>query len=216
MDEDVEWVTVVIDSNLGINTGRREVMVYKYSEGNTSGALVFLAKSLRSSAGRSVAVISIEGRKDRDGKWVVFTTDAGDEIWVNGFQWGYRGQGPQGLAVAARQLGFTQLTLDAIAAYKENEPWKVTQSALESKARRATAAALVQNLHKQIKDEQEANDMYSRMSVDAHSLGYEDVALQLRRVANDESGHKATLQHLLTRGISENYTPAPHERTKGR
>jgi hypothetical protein len=86
MDEDAEWVTVVIDSNLGRNTGRREVM----------------------GADRNV---------------------------------------------------------------------------------------FIRDVHKQIQDEQEAYEMYSRMAAAAASLGYEDVALQLRRVANDEAGHKSTLQH---------------------
>jgi rubrerythrin len=93
MDEDAEWVTVVIDSNLGRNTGRREVM----------GA----------------------------------------------------------------------------------DPVELKRN------------MLLKDLYKQIQDEQEAYNMYSSMAVVAHSLGYEDVAGHLRRVANDEAGHKSTLQHMV-------------------
>ena len=83
-------------------------------------SIEFLAKSLLKVEGK---VNVIEGRIDDSGdQWVVFLTDR-DSIMVNGFSWGYGGEGPRGLYDAAQKLGFTQLTREVISSIPMTKRW---------------------------------------------------------------------------------------------
>jgi len=91
--------------------------------GVTRMSTEFLAKNLLKVTGE---VISIEGSIDEwKDNWTTFVTDTGDTIMVNGFSWGYGGEGPRGLFDAAKALGFTQLTREAIAKIPMSSPWKM-------------------------------------------------------------------------------------------
>ena len=98
-------------------------MQYKEKpNGVTRMSIEFLAKSLLKTEGK---VNVIEGRIDDSGDmWVVFLTDR-DSIMVNGFSWGYGGEGPRGLYDAAQKLGFTQLTREVIASIPMNKRWQM-------------------------------------------------------------------------------------------
>ena len=58
--------------------------------------------------------------------WVVFTDPGGNEIAVDGFSWGYAGEGPHGLARMARELGF-DLPIERIARLPQDEGWTVVK-----------------------------------------------------------------------------------------
>ena len=99
-------------------------MQYKEKpNGVTRMSTEFLTKNLQKVTGE---VITIEGRIDEwKDNWVEFITDTGDSIMVNGFSWGYGGEGPRGLYDAAQKLGFTQLTREVIASIPMNKRWQM-------------------------------------------------------------------------------------------
>jgi len=99
-------------------------MLYKEEpHGVTRMSTQFLNDSLKRCFGE---IVTIEGRIDKKQEsWVAFCTDEGDSIVVNGFSWGYMGEGPRGLFEAAQKLGFTHLTRELISRFPREQSWKM-------------------------------------------------------------------------------------------
>jgi len=99
-------------------------MLYKEeSHGVTRMSTQFLNDSLKHCHGE---VITIGGNIDESGEQsVTFNTDTGETIEVNGFSWGYMGEGPRGLFEAAQRLGFIQLTMELVGRFPQDQSWRV-------------------------------------------------------------------------------------------
>jgi len=99
-------------------------MIYKENpHGVTRISTQFLNDSLKRCHGE---VITIEGKIDGASEQsVTFNTDASETIEVNGFSWGYFGEGPRGLFEAAQMLGFKQLTRELIGRFPQDQSWRV-------------------------------------------------------------------------------------------
>ena len=96
--------------------------------GVTARSTEFVHKNLPE-LGRIVKITGLlrGDRLDQEGDqhWVVFSDARGNHIAVDGFSWGYAGEGPHGLARMAEEVGVVDLTIERIARLLANEGWAV-------------------------------------------------------------------------------------------